>query len=62
MNLYGRTDPVRDSGAGVSDLEVGMRLRYERRCEFAPYAAVVWARHYGEQADFLCAAVPIAVH
>jgi copper resistance protein B len=36
MNLYGNADPVRDVGAGLSDLEVGLRLRYEVRCEIAP--------------------------
>ena len=56
MNLYGRADPARDIGAGVADLEVGLRLRYELRREFAPYAGVVWARHYGATGDFLRAA------
>jgi copper resistance protein B len=52
MNLYGRADPARDIDAGVADFEVGLRLRYELRREFAPYAGVVWARHYGATADF----------
>jgi copper resistance protein B len=53
MNLYGRADPARDIGAGVADLEVGLRLRYELRREFAPYAGVVWARHYAATGNFL---------
>jgi len=56
MNLYGRADPARAIGAGVSDLEVGLRLRYELRREFAPYAGVVWARHFGATASDLEAA------
>jgi copper resistance protein B len=47
MNLYGRGDPARSIGAGLSDLEVGLRLRYEVRREFAPYLGVVWERHWG---------------
>jgi copper resistance protein B len=31
MNLYGNADPARDIAAGLSDLEVGLRLRYEVR-------------------------------
>jgi copper resistance protein B len=53
MNLYSRADPARDVGAGLADFEVGLRLRYELRREFAPYAGVVWARHYGATGDFL---------
>ena len=51
MNLYGRADPARDSAAGVSDFELGLRLRYEVRREFAPYAGLVWARRLGATGD-----------
>jgi copper resistance protein B len=47
MNLYGRADPARDIASGVANLEIGLRLRYEVRREFAPYAGVVWVRRYG---------------
>ena len=33
--------------AGVSNLELGLRLRYEIAREFAPYVGVHWERHYG---------------
>jgi copper resistance protein B len=56
MNLYGRADPARDIGAGVADLEIGLRLRYEVRREFAPYAGLVWVRHYGASGNSLGAA------
>jgi copper resistance protein B len=52
VNVYGRADPARDLGAGVANLEVGLRLRYELRREFAPYAGVVWVRHYGATGNF----------
>jgi copper resistance protein B len=56
MNLYGRADPARTIGAGLADLEVGLRLRYEVRREFGPYAGVVWMRHYGATARYWSAA------
>jgi copper resistance protein B len=58
LNFYGRSDPARDVGAGMADLEVGLRLRYELRREFAPYAGVVWARHVGATGDSPGAAAP----
>lgn len=44
---------VRELGMarGVSDLELGLRLRYEIRREFAPYVGVAWTRKFGEAAD-----------
>lgn len=39
--------------AGVHDLEVGARLRYEVIREFAPYVGWVWARSFGGTADLL---------
>jgi copper resistance protein B len=52
MNLYGRADAARDSGKGLGDFAVGLRLRYELRREFAPYAGVVWTRRYGAAGGF----------
>ena len=51
-NLYGKADPARQLGSGLSDLEVGLRLRYEIRREFAPYIGVSWRRLFGETSDF----------
>jgi copper resistance protein B len=53
INLYGKADPMRDIAAGVSDFEAGLRLRYEVRREFAPYAGLVWARRFGAAGAFL---------
>jgi copper resistance protein B len=50
-NLYGKSDPARHLGSGLSDLEIGLRLRYEVRREFAPYIGVVWARQFGGTAN-----------
>jgi copper resistance protein B len=52
VNLYGKADPTRGIGSGVSDAALGLRLRYEIRREFAPYIGVVWTRRFGATAGF----------
>jgi copper resistance protein B len=52
MNLYGKNDPKRNTGSGLSDTDIGLRLRYEIRREFAPYIGVTWNRSYGKTADY----------
>lgn len=39
-------------GEGLNDIDVGLRLRYEFRREFAPYVGYTWNRRFGERADF----------
>jgi copper resistance protein B len=51
-NLYSRSDADRGLGSGLSDLELGLRLRYEVRRQFAPYIGVTWKRNVGGTADF----------
>jgi copper resistance protein B len=51
LDLYGKDDPSNGIGSGLSESEVGLRLRYEIRRQFAPYVGVVWTRSYGETAD-----------
>ena len=48
---WGKDDPSRRIGAGLSTVEAGFRLRYEIRREFAPYIGVAWERAYGDTAD-----------
>jgi copper resistance protein B len=50
FNIYGRADPQRQLGAGFSDVDFGLRLRYEITRQFAPYIGVVWERKLGETA------------
>lgn len=50
-NLYGRDDPQRGLGAGLSTLESGLRLRYEFTPRFAPYVGVVREHAFGGTAD-----------
>ena len=43
-------------GSGVTDAELGLRLRYEIVREFAPYVGVSWERRFGDTARFARAA------
>lgn len=52
VNLYGQNDADTGVGSGLSDVELGLRLRYEIRREFAPYIGVNWTKKYGNSADF----------
>ena len=52
VNLYSRNDRHRGLGAGLADSEIGLRLRYEIRREFAPYIGVTWNRSYGRSTEY----------
>lgn len=53
LNFEAQDTPARDLGAGLSGVELGARLRYEFRREFAPYIGISWARALGDTADFV---------
>jgi copper resistance protein B len=50
-NVFGKSDPERRTGAGLSTTEAGFRLRYEFRRELAPYVGVEWRTNWGKTAD-----------
>jgi len=52
VNLYGKDDPQRRIGSGVSDVQFGLRLRCEFHRQFAPYIGVNWIRRIGTTADY----------
>jgi copper resistance protein B len=52
MNFYSKADPARRVGTGLSDIDTGLRLRYELSRKFAPYVGVVYAGRFGQTADF----------
>ncbi|WP_183141552.1 copper resistance protein B [Pseudomonas syringae group genomosp. 3] len=52
LNFYGKNDPQRGTGSGLSTSELGLRLRYEITPQFAPYVGVTWNRSYGKTADY----------
>jgi len=51
-DFYGKDDSERGIGSGLSEIKVGLRLRYEIRREFAPYVGVEWAGMFGNTADY----------
>ena len=50
FNLSAQDMPAIGVGSGLSDVEVGARLRYEIRKEFAPYVGVEWVKKIGNTA------------
>jgi copper resistance protein B len=52
INLYSKADPARPTGAGFSDIDTGLRLRYEITRNFAPYLGVVYEGKFGRTANF----------
>ena len=44
--------PRSEIGSGLSQAEVGLRLRYEIRREFAPYLGVVYERAFGKTGGY----------
>jgi copper resistance protein B len=52
VSLYGKNDPARRIGSGLSDMEAGLRLRYEFSRKFAPYVGVVYNRKFGDTAQY----------
>jgi copper resistance protein B len=51
INAYGKSDPAGAIGSGLSDVELGARMRYEFRRELAPYVGVNWSRLVGSTSD-----------
>lgn len=56
FEVYGGADRERHIARGLTTGEFGMRLRYEIRREFAPYAGVVWSRKFFGTRDLAIAA------
>jgi copper resistance protein B len=52
LNLYSKADPARLVGAGFSDIDTGIRLRYEISRNFAPYLGVVYEGKFGQTASY----------
>lgn len=52
INFYSKDDPSRRIGSGLSDLDTGVRLRYEIRRKFAPYIGFAYNGKYGNSATY----------
>lgn len=53
VNFYNKSDPTRLVSSGLSNIEAGLRLRYEIKREFAPYIGIEWASTFGSAADII---------
>ncbi|MEQ1866258.1 MAG: copper resistance protein B [Micropepsaceae bacterium] len=56
VNVFAQDTPALGVGAGLSDIEAGMQLRYEVSRKFAPYVDVVYDRKLGETSQITRAA------
>jgi copper resistance protein B len=52
LNLYSKDDPARGIGSGFSELDTGVRLRYEISRKFAPYIGFAYNGKYGNTAGY----------
>jgi copper resistance protein B len=52
LNFYSKDDPGRQIGSGFSDLDAGLRLRYEVTRKFAPYIGFAYNEKYGKTASY----------
>jgi copper resistance protein B len=52
LNFAAQDVPENRIGSGLSNAELGLRLRYEIRREFAPYIGVSWDRQFGDTARY----------
>lgn len=51
VNFYGKNEPARDIGSGLSSSTAGLRLRYEFSRQLAPYVGVERTNKFGKTAD-----------
>jgi copper resistance protein B len=56
VNIAAQDVPELGIGSGLSNIELGLRLRYEFGREFAPYIGVNWERSFGDTARYARAA------
>jgi copper resistance protein B len=52
LNFYSKDDPGRQIGSGLSDLDAGLRLRYELSRKFAPYIGFAYDGRYGNTTSY----------
>jgi len=52
LSIFGKNEADHEIGAGISDMALGVRLRYEISRQFSPYIGVEWEKSYGKTADY----------
>lgn len=55
MSFYGKNDLANDIGQGLSEVQSGLRLRYDINHRLMPYIGVEVSRHYGKTAKLIMA-------
>jgi copper resistance protein B len=50
LNFYTKDDPARKTGSGLSDIDSGIRLRYQVKRKFSPYIGWAYNGKYGDSA------------
>lgn len=53
LNLYSRSDPAGGVGSGLSDLDAGLRMRYEISRKFAPYVGLTYEKKIAQTANLV---------
>jgi len=51
-NWSSKDDPEVGTGSGLTELELGLRVRYRINKNLAPYAGIAWTGLFGDTADF----------
>jgi copper resistance protein B len=52
LNFYSKDDPARQTGSGLSDIDAGVRLRYELTRKLNPYIGWAYDGKYGASAQY----------
>jgi copper resistance protein B len=52
LNFYSKPEVARGVGSGFSDIDTGLRLRYEITRKFAPYIGVVYTGRFYQSATY----------
>ena len=52
MNFYSKSDSSRGIGSGLSEIDTGLRIRYEISRKFAPYIGFAYTGTFGQTATF----------
>jgi copper resistance protein B len=55
VNIYTKSEPRRGVGSGLSNLDIGLRLRYEIDRKFAPYVGVTYEKKFAQTGKFAAA-------
>lgn len=55
VSFYGKNELANNIGQGLSEVQTGLRLRYDINHQFTPYVGVEVNRHYGKTADLMTA-------